>query len=970
MTISLSAQRRAAADKTNRQFRIFAGPPERFINTALFVAGEPVTLPLTTRTTELVAFGADPIDIDVVDASGYSNLPNMLCLTSVRGHTWFRYESIDGNTLEGCTRIHGVDSHYTGALVNQWVEVSSDTTELSGQDMWDGAQTVDWTWSLSGLNYNSDFTPPDCTVLITQSLKGVAADGDKWDDYVVMAYGYCRNWDASGDALRRRRWSGTIESLSMYVNTYQVPGRTFGRVNLALGQPVTASDNLANPLDLTGLSLPEWITGIGTTDADKLTDGFVDTGPYVSAVAPSQTPETEAATPHVVIQEVFREGTFWWIKLLLPQASPNYNEQGIDLSNFSICNKQTGYVQSNNWFPIGHPCAQDDPPAPRRHPPEIKAGATDYGRLNGVTLSENQPEAIITSNRNRFLDRYHTDTPLFDIRDLYGFGDDGLSGRNMTLAEDDWVQIRGPVNNGQEPQYVMDMVVFGTHTGMPWWNGAADDCYNGAQWNDSPVANPDAGNSIRRYTVANDFTQSADDWIEEEFPNPADRRTDTDSIYMSIELPDNPAVLSENISDSIALEGEPFPISDPDYLRPVIADRYLVIRVDTEQMLLQQDANGIWFLDTRAYNSTTPAAHTADTPIYYEYEEEFIRLCWVESVELRRWERYDRIENDGDIIVSPRVPGTWEIWGTREASPLYPGDSNYRLDWIGTKALVINQTGNDPSAWNQNETIPIQPLKHVMVVGKRMKTDNTYWMCNEMRVWRAGLSNASSEYGGIGGVVYWYLSQLLDDDRIVIDEDTFTNTSADITIQGGALGQILQDLGKQYGFLIRYTRDNKVHIRRNPFHPRAIRQDFDLRVHPTMIEGTLTPQRANYPSRLGNQYVVNIHNTDALQIYTGVYPPAAPFGDIVELDFTMKAGSETEANQIAQMLYLADGEISRKISLRIVGALPEAEPLQRHLVFDYTDNAADAGRWVDCLVTGMRYEGGYEYVDYQEWRQA
>jgi hypothetical protein len=974
MTISPAALRRAAAPYTSRVFRVFVGPPERFVDNAEFAAGEPTTLPLEAYTTEFVAFGTTPTDIDITDASGFPNTENVLNLSSARGSSWIRYESITGNTLENCTLIYGVDSHYTGAKVNQWVEITSRTfsESLSGEHSWDGEVTVDWEWQLSGEHYDSDLMPQDCTVLIMQSVKGTETSAVQWEDFFVTALGYVRNWDGTGDAKRQRKWSATVQSISTYLDTFQSPARVFGRVNLAEGQPVTASDALLNPLDLLTLDFPEWQNGvIGTTDADKLTDGFVDNGPYVSAIAPSETGETGGTStgggdnsPDVKIEEIFlgddQNPTLQWMQLRLASYSPHYNTTGVSLTNFAISTKQTVFRPSkvSTW--------------PREIP--VGGGATGYIRLKDIALTSSTDRMVLTNNKQEFLSRYHvsSEVTVYDWREMPGFANDrnadgsGHPGKDILLDVDgDWMQLRYCVGL----QKIKDMVVWVYDNGE-WWNSTNDENESGDQWaSTAGIAAPAVGTSVRRFPVSEDSNTDAD-WIEEEFPNPADRRTNTDEIHMSVELADIPTAISTNFTTTVPAADQEFPMTFPEYLRPTLSGRLLVVRVDTEKFLLKQLVGGEWVIIARDYDGTTAAAHTSGALVYYEHATlGFTRQPWVRGVELRRWERFDFVSTEiGGFINPPRTPYRFQVWVSNEASPRRPGETDYRLDWVNNGMIVEHINGG--AAFVMNVDVPIMPARHVMIVGKRMNLDSTHWMCNEMRVWMAGMTNAANEYPGIGGVVYWYLDQLLDEDRIIIDDDVFDNTSGDVTIQGGALGTIIKQLGMQYGFIVQYTLDNKVRIRRNPFHPRAVRPDIVFENEHRTIAGTLNPQRANNPSRLGNQYVVNLHNTDALRVYTGVYPPSAPFGDIRELDITAAVGNQETANLLAQMMYLQDPQISRVLSSTVVGVFPEAEPLQRHMVLDFTDDAAYDGRWVDCVVTGVRYSGGREHVFYQEWRQA
>lgn len=992
MTLDDNALVRLSNPISGRFYRLFVGGQERFIDYALYEAGEPVEFPSETKTTALITFGNAPISVSVADGSGYSNNAGSFNIVSPSGTTWVRYTSRSGNTFLGVTKVFGANSHQAGATINLWADITNRLINVQGLET-DTNTEEDWTWRISGNNYNSDLMPEDCSILL---LETVSPEGDyaQWDSFKMRALGYVRVWQSQGDADLIRAWSATVESINTYLKQKQGAGQAFGRRNLAEGQPVTASDHLANPLDLVGLDQEEWLGAIGTTEADKVTNSLIDDGPYVSQIQPSQTPETQADTDHLVIQEVFLgdddNPNLKWFQLLLPQGSPSYTPTGVDLEQMFITNKQTVFIPSNNNpFPVGHPCAGNP------HPAEIKGftGNANYIALRGLNISEDTDRIIFTNNKTAFLNRWNVSSaiPVYDWTEMPGYGDNGLSASAFTLATNDWLQLRGYVQNGGNPQSVFDMVVWGTHVGTPYWNNTGDACDNGDQWDGDGVISPSSGDSIRRLVVANDATNSALDWDIEKNPNPADRRDDTDPVFIAVELPFISTALSANISSGSPTVDQEFPLIAPDDLRLEATAIYLDIRVDSEEIRLrpQTDSNGIltgrWKVGARAINGTVADNHDADTPIFYQHSVQgFTRLSNPESVELRRWARYDRqiIYIGGQPIarLSPRVPQVYEIWGSVEASPKYVGEENYQEDWVGGKPLVTTETGKDglledgdfQSGFVQLKRIPIQPLRHIMLVIKRMNIDSTYAMLNELRVWRAGLSGTTSQYAGIGNVVYHYLRQLLPPERIIIDDNVFDSVGGDVVITQGTLGRILNDLAATYGFKIQYTRDGKIRIKRNPYHPLAVRPPIKAILGGRAIRATLSPQTATRPSRVGaGQVVVRIHDTENLRVFQGVYPPKATFGDVKPLELKMSSGDTETATRIAQMYYLADPLISRQLELLTVGPFPEVAVGDRLLVRDITDDAAYFGRYVDCRVTGVIHnEEGAERLSLQEWRQA
>lgn len=977
MTVATAAMlARASSPITGRAYRVFVGPQERFIDYALYVTGEPVSLPVEATVTVTTSIGTLPVDLEVDSATGYSNGPSMLFVTSpVSGNAWVRYTSRDSNTFFGCTKVWGQSGGIAaGAKVTQWAEISA---QVLGKPTvsrdWTGT-VANWSWSIRGEHYNSDLMAPDATILIMGTV-APQENLNQWTDFFLAGLGYVRRWESTGDAQRHRRWSARVESLKTYVDSFQAEGKTFGRVNLAEGQPVTASPNLANPLVLMSLNQPEWRGVIGTTDADKLTDSEIDTGPYVSQVQPSQTPETPGdsnESPVPLIEQVyFGEDGLQFIELRLPSDSPNYNTEGISLSSYALTNSLTLFVDSFGRYPDNHPDHPGDP-----WPKEIKQGAHNYLRLKDITLSEDNDRIVLTNNRNAFLRRWNVsgNVQVFDWRELPGFGDDGLSGAGVVLDRlGDWLQLR---YCAQGIQTVKDMVVWGTPgiPGEPWWNSATDEYESTLEWADSSDRAPlvDAGNSIRRFPVSTD-SNGEDEWIEVEAAdvNPAERRTDTDPVYISVELADIPTALAEDITTSSHDVGDILPLLEPEYLRVVTAATPLIIRLNSEQMRVKP-YQGEWKIVERDYNGTTRANHSADTPVYYLYDGQFIRLPWVQSLEWRRWERFDYV-GIGIDPYKPRVPGRWEVWGTREETPRYLDESDYRLDWIGGHALTAVIQGERQNEFAAKATLStIQPLRHVMMVIKSMTVDNQYAMVNEIRIWRAGLTGTISDYEGIGAVVEHYLAQFPGMSRVVIDEDVFDDTSGDIPITGGGLGRILEDLAESYGFVLDYADDNKLHICRNPFHPRMARPEIFATLTPNMIQSDPSPQRATYPSRVGaGQVEVMLHDVDALRVFRGVYPPSNPFGDIRTIERTMTGGSIQRATEIAQAEYLANPDISSEIELTIFGIFPELRPMQRVLAFNYTDDSDYMGRYEDCLIKGVNGGGNTgEQLLLQVWRQA
>lgn len=977
---------RAGASATGRVYRVFVGPPLADISVALFVAGEPVTLPSTTHTVNSVTFGSQPIDIEMEDATGFSNAGGVFNLVGYGRLTYARYTGRTGNTLTGCTRVYGSYVHNGRTQVNQWTEITALlTTPPTGSEDADDEYT-DWTWSIQGERFNSSLMRNDCSLLIMESVNPDDTHA-LWADFKIAALGFVRDWGSEGAANEKRKWQAQVVSLRSYVDARQIRGRTFGRVNLAAGQPVTASDALPNPIDPSIIS--EWLDGggvIGNTGADKLTDGDINSGPYVSQLSPSRNPETPAATgasddPGVIIEEVFlgdrNDPNLQWVKVRFAAWGLAYtDENGADgsqsLDDFAFTNKQTRFLRSlvDGW-----------PPEIRR-PRNSEAPAFYYFTGEGITLTPGNDTVVFTNNKARFLARWAvTDrVQVVDWRHQPAVGGGELPGVDFTLDENDWLQFRY-IGLGI-PQTVRDMVVWGTHTGTPWWNNAADEDESGTEWDEDPAESPDIGESIRRFPVAQDSNKN-DEWIRETRPDPIDRRTDTDVVFVAVPFEDIPTALSEDITatepsdnPSDPLADRVLPLSEPDYLMydPRYPTTPLTIKIDAEEMVLKY-SGGVWHVMERGANGTTPATHDADTPVFYYYEDVgFIRHPYVSGVELHRWERWDVVLNDAPIPVEipiERVPKIWELWGSREDSPLFVGeDADYELDWVGRTHLSVTNRTTTPFIQKADLNIPI-PLKWGMVEFKSMNIDNTHILLNEILFWRAGMGNAAPLAPGIGGTVMYYLDQFPGLEYVAYEDvSVFSNTSGDITTTDGGLGQTLYDLAASHMFHIEYTRDCRIRIKRPPMFPLESRPEITAVIGPAMIRGTLDPQWSERRSRAtAGQYVVNVRDVNDLTVYQGKYPPVNLFGDVIEREFTAATSSIDTANYIAQMLYLSDEETNNVITFTTVGPFPELAAGQRILVYDFTDDAAI--KYVDCFIRSVEHNyKGAERVTCQVWRQV
>ncbi len=657
---------RTAAPRFERLYDgIYVGAPLDYVTQSLFQQGVPVSLPPTTKTTAVVRSGVTTID--VVDTTGYptSGATN-IAWTNPSINTFYVaryiYTGKTSTSFTGVAFLSGYPGYMgIGAAVTPWLNVTDRIVESSieGASVWKDV-AFDWSYSLAGHFFNSTMFPRDGSFLITHSVTPNGRFGT-WAYGLTSALGFARQYSAEGDVDAQRRWSTQIAGISTYFKTHRVTARRYGEEDLAAEASVTTSPNLANPL----AESEEFRGGRGTTTGANLVDGKRDTV-YISEDIPTRTPETEGGTngrKDPLIQAIFawngpgRPDRLQWIEIRLPrdaggdidgEGRGRLFRDGLSLDGYALTYSGTDYVDSF------------EPTWPREIG-RLDVVTSGYIRLPAVTLNEDSPTIILTSNATLFRQYYSVEggVQVFDWRFLGGFADDGLPSLNFLLnPAGDVVHLRY-VTSGDE-QYIRDMVAYGDDALFGYYNGANDEDYavppfsTPAQWDEGEtVPIPADNSSIRRTPACLDEDNLPSEWDEDPDPLPGNPHTSNDGTFKSVQLPEWVAHLTEDITDSVPANGGSLTVDNGAPL-----DLVGVIQLGTEQMYYVRKGNTLIHLQ-RAYNGTTPASHDTDALIYQVGE-------WVRAANLAQ-------------TVSPTSPATGEALLLDDTS-LLPSSGTIRID--------------------------------------------------------------------------------------------------------------------------------------------------------------------------------------------------------------------------------------------------------------------------------------------------
>jgi hypothetical protein len=1016
---------RTRSATARREWRVSIGPPRDQQLDFAFQIGEPVVFPPQTEVQDSMLPGETGINVG--DTDGYPTSGTLIIGAETQRPGWWSYTGKTSSTFTGMLLLQGHPLPQEGDSVTAWAALghfpplgSSAIQRIDAAPViseTDDGQFETWEASLSGVYFDRRLFRDDATVLIEER---VFPEGhiDYATDWTVSAVGYVRRWDVTVDHRRINRWTATVESIKTYLDTTRAPATSYGREELLSGSSVNASAKLASAED----ELAEFQGGFGTTDPENAVDENADTL-YISQLAPTSVAETPGSSagsdPGVQVEEVFRGDNrsprLQWIMLRLAADSPHYTEEGQSLHGFALTNAQTIFADSNvdNW------------------PMELQGGGAQfYVRLHGLSLNMNNDILILTNNGAEFRSRYSVESTVqvVDWRFLDGFGNDVTPSLDFELSLNDWVQLR--YCRGKES--VRSMVAWNTLPSEPWWNNEYDETESAGVWTDAlTVTWTTANTSIRRVPVSLN-TNSRTAFDEELNPNPADRRTDSDQVFLSGAIEPfivNPASAMTNVSPA---SGANLVLTNASWL-----DQSGTAKIDAEEIQYRgRDATTLYNI-TRGANGTTAASHTTAALVYNVGEWIMISQAlpqYVSATSPANGENLTLLDtSDLDASGTIRLHDEQINYASKSATqivnitraangtlaaghvlrtPIYRKD-NASLG--ATRLPLVDSVGWDRWLRKSPAGIPIVPERFVVygsteesplypgdpdwtvdwtildeVTGntatsyrgdisppRRLRhllircskmTDNGRFKINSFRAWRKQIDDAPNDEIGAGIVVRDMLERVLPREMITIDGTAFSGTISDMVTSESSVSEVLSDVLEETFTVCRCERDGTVTVFRDPFHPLGARVEVTAVIDPDMMR---TGVRTNYPSRLGaDQIIVELLNARTLEVYEGRFPPNANAMNIRRISLRRATASQAAADAAAARMYYVQEEISRTFSFVTAGIAEWMHVGQRLLVSDFSDDERPMGFLVNTIVKGVTHggDGGTEEVTVQELR--
>ena len=722
-----------------------------------------------------------------------------------------------------------------------WTAITDIVTSVSFPDGWDmqGA-AADWQATLRGQNYDPITIGPEKCVLAMRRFY----DGS-WSDWWVWWCGWIKAMPGVFDDYREGgNWQVEIGSLSIFTKTNDAPALRFGKTNVARGKSATASSTLANAVLEQGKG--EFM-GLPSLAASQAVDGNMDTL-WVSNGAPSTTEEVPSwpGTPtDYSINEVFREPvgfdeTYRWIEIFCRQ-----NSDGTGFQYLYLSSQSSGKI-------------------------------LDFRQSDVADILDDEEHAIICFDERHFRE-------LFDPGSVVV-----IEWRHMVCT--DWSDGEGwnydPTGDVltlcATPTTCRECVAIGTGnpSGFSGWHGAT-------------IAAPAQGKSIRRdpagTTGGNPGDASADwsdatDFIEEDYPSPGRHHESGAAEWEWI------AVNLGTLSFALAQE-------------LLIADTTAYVTPSTDGMTVSGqiliDGDILTYTGRTSTTLTGVSGQTGTYPVstaLQQYESGAATDLW--KVNEVGWKRPSL--NDGTTPVAPEF---FAVFTSTEASPVYPPNDNWDTDWLRKGPWV---GGGEEGGYTSPVWIAgILPgrYRHIMLVVREM-TDGGRAKINELRAYAAywtvtGGGNPLLANGTIDKVFEYLLVNQLGLNSAQVSSD-YNSFIGEFETAETRYHNVLVELAKQSGLVVRYNRDPTISVVRDPsfpMHGSVVTRDTFGRPECLDMKFSRTWSRIR-------QVEVTAYNPEEERSFTAVYPPTpSSTGETIRVPVEYILGTEQLARDLATQIY-------------------------------------------------------------------
>jgi len=755
-------------------------------------------------------------------------------------------------------------------------------TEITERVKWDGSLTLERdgsavhaAMSLRGIDYDVAYLGLDKAIVV---LDRITVNGVVKYDWGLYFRGIVTAGEHADDYRHGGPWDRELQGLQAPLRLANAPRITAGPVDIAYGKSVSATSTLADPASEAGSG--EFLGVSVNLDPDNVTDANLNTV-WISQTAPDPTGETAVEDYWGGIDKVFFKPAtgytgFWWFEVFNANA-----EDGQTLTHLAFQNEDNVwldlYIHPNN------PVPGFETGGYTLGPKERGIVTSDRALFEALTGGARKAKWIVEAKSWPL--RGHSENPRIYALDGVAFTLDNSAGlirmySNPTFGRSDvvaWNQTGAVV------------------PGLAGWTGGAID-----------VSGLAVGQGIRRYPSGTD-TNTAADWVVDEYPEPGDimQPGQIEALLLNLGAHETQLSLAYTHGEDVLTlsDTSAFPV------RPGGATNEGVIGLET-----------FTYTGRTTTTLTGVSAMTEDYPIgeaVYPYVDGVAMTGWpVSEITLIRRDGLDSSGNPLPVLDTFRV----YIRKTGDDAPDIPTVDDpeitaWRADWDthyfagkgnAQRIVTFRPMGANDQGFRWMRWLMVYVMK--MSDGGRAKL-------NEMHVMLAQTEVGGSGLGDIDGATSGALAKYLLEEHYELPAGGFADET--VPTVHGLLGShataiapystVLEDLARVTGCVARHNRAGGLTWRLDPWWPTGA---GTLHLSPTAILGAEHVRgevryRAQKPSIVG--VVVRARSVDGMEQYTAMWPLGADILGPVREYTDYVVSSEADAQWLAQALWAREG---------------------------------------------------------------
>jgi hypothetical protein len=861
---------------------------------------------------------------------------------------FIKYTSMDETHFYGLQRIQAPTvtedyrgPHVTGARVVEFVEVTDLIPDMTVT--WnDRSGIATWKVSLGGTRYNSAYLDNDNMFLCEMRQTPASYVFGEWTQWHIWFVGYLKDCKIDDSGKQEKRWKGTVEPLSQYLNVNYTEPRHYGRVDLAEEKTVTASTELQDPFaeaDTGEYDGYPTLVGGNAVDGDLSTLWISENVP-----SPSATAFNESAFS---INEVFlRPRTGEPADLQWFEIARYFTGAGSgSLKHFTISNRHT------LWDTRVYP--QDDGTEVRMTYPKenflnLKGG--------GLLMDSSGSFIVLCKNKRHFLEKYpdSSDVAVFDWRKSAEFDE---VGEFILDEENDFLLLMSGGNTysivwwsaGTDPSWVL-VNPLPTFTDSPELAGTPKCGWKGPMIS-THLADLPRGYSFRREPTNNNPAPTVTEgelahWeTSESYPTPGNHITGLPEWIM-IDLGELGILLDEELSASeateIVLDRDPLGLveSDPSFELVGIHCAHVQINDEVIRYYERDWDNKKLLTLSRAQFGTSAAVHPVGS-VVAQFEDNVALTC--HAIQEMSWYR----QWVGDSNDNPIVPFHFDIFVSTATAPNNPGqgtDSAARIaawedweeparrgGWLAYWDWLHTATFSGGSAWGTGAYESHRRARWVLMMIKDM-TDGGRAKLNEFHVYAAtGRKTVGGEEQVFDDIkTGTIMRDLLDAGGFSPGEITSQDGSGiqDLQTSRASYLSIIQDVCRRTGCCVLFGLDQTVEHKYHPLYPLAGIGPAEI----TWDRDTARSVSLKRPfAHSVSQVTVRAKDEQTDEWFEASYPPyELELGDKIDVDDVL-LGGPVEAKSFAEAhFYQKNGPMT--ISVIPVGPAEWCKPYDRCLV--------------------------------------